>query len=304
MASSQLKATAMKVIGVGWSRTGTMSLQRNLELHGIAPVWHGFEYLAKRNTQLPWVRDNEDKLMANDPVDWNEFFKGYSAGCDIFCYIFWKELSQYYPQSKIILTKRDPEKWINSLINSLNTVWDPKWYEIVNYLPRKIDQDYNQWFKTTDRLIHNQFKKQYNINIPGFANNVEKHKNEYLEAYIKHNDTIINYFCNDSDNICATEEEKELLKNRLFILDLERQDRDEMQREFSQFLGLTPVEDNIKLVSSGYDMSKDVEKEMNNYPLINTKNEFAAKCRKLVIKSFITSLTSRKANLDDAVKVT
>ena len=49
------------------------------------------------------------------PVDWNAVFAGYHSSVDWPGAAFWPELSSFYPQARIILTVRDPERWYDSV---------------------------------------------------------------------------------------------------------------------------------------------------------------------------------------------
>ena len=70
----------MKVIGVGFGRTGTMSLKAALERLGADPCFHMIDLIMgeRKDRDLPyWVR------IANDePVDWHEVFDGWEATVD------------------------------------------------------------------------------------------------------------------------------------------------------------------------------------------------------------------------------
>jgi hypothetical protein len=48
-------------------------------------------------------------------VDWNAVFAGYGSSVDWPGAGFWRELSSFYPRAKIILTVRDPERWYDSV---------------------------------------------------------------------------------------------------------------------------------------------------------------------------------------------
>jgi len=38
-------------------------------------------------------------------------FEGYAAACDAPTCLFWRELSEFYPEAKVILTVRNPSGW-------------------------------------------------------------------------------------------------------------------------------------------------------------------------------------------------
>jgi hypothetical protein len=104
---------SLSVIGAGLPRTGTMSLKFALEQLGFAPCCHMTDVIANRALWRLW------KNAADGNPDWETIFSGYSASVDSPGCYFWRELAQHYPQTKLILTKRDPTAWFNSLQETL-----------------------------------------------------------------------------------------------------------------------------------------------------------------------------------------
>jgi hypothetical protein len=54
-----------------------------------------------------------------EPVDWDAVFSGYLATVDWPAAYFWRELTAYYPQAKVLLTVRDPERWYESFSHTI-----------------------------------------------------------------------------------------------------------------------------------------------------------------------------------------
>ena len=50
-----------------------------------------------------------------EPVDWEELFRGYQATVDWPGCAFYKDFMRLYPEAKVILTVRDPERWYASM---------------------------------------------------------------------------------------------------------------------------------------------------------------------------------------------
>ena len=100
----------LQVIGVGLHRTGSMSVKAALERLGFGPCYHGMEALRR-------CADGEHWLAAYDnggAVDWPVIFDGYRATMDWPTIYFWEQLAAAYPDAKILLTDRDPERWWES----------------------------------------------------------------------------------------------------------------------------------------------------------------------------------------------
>ena len=110
----------LKVIGAGLGRTGTMTLKTALEQLGFAPCHHMVEVFAHPEQREFWNRAAEDQ-----PVDWEEMFAGYSASVDWPSSHFYKELAARYPDAKVILSLRDPQRWYESMVETILKAMSP-----------------------------------------------------------------------------------------------------------------------------------------------------------------------------------
>jgi hypothetical protein len=101
---------ALKVIGAGLGRTGTLSLKLALEHIGLGPCYHMSEMISQLRSHLPlWLES------AKGHPRWDEIFAGYQSSTDYPGCMFWRELVAKYPGAKVILTTRDPDKWFESV---------------------------------------------------------------------------------------------------------------------------------------------------------------------------------------------
>jgi len=100
---------ALKVIGAGFGRTGTKSLQAALETLGFAPCYHMTSLFAAPQESSGWRA-----AIAGKPVEWQTFLGAYQATVDWPGCTFYQELMAAFPDAKVILTVRDPEKWYDS----------------------------------------------------------------------------------------------------------------------------------------------------------------------------------------------
>ena len=100
----------LSVIGAGFGRTGTESMKRAIEILGLGPCHHMKEVIADPEQTRLWRSIAED-----NQANWDEAFAGYNAAVDWPSSYFWRELSTYYPDAKIILTVRSPESWYASM---------------------------------------------------------------------------------------------------------------------------------------------------------------------------------------------
>lgn len=105
---------SVKIIGAGYGRTGTKSLQVALEQLGFDKCYHMEELILHPEDVRHW--ENADRGIA---VDWDELFKGYQSIVDFPGTMHYQKLADYYPDAKVILTVRDPEKWYASALSTI-----------------------------------------------------------------------------------------------------------------------------------------------------------------------------------------
>jgi Sulfotransferase domain len=104
----------LEVIGAGFGRTGTMSLKVALEELGFGPCYHMSEVFAHPEHVELWRAAVQGK-----PLDWERIFGGYRSTVDWPGCTFYRELMENYPDAKVILTVRDPQRWYESAYNTI-----------------------------------------------------------------------------------------------------------------------------------------------------------------------------------------
>jgi hypothetical protein len=113
----------VKVIGAGFGRTGTMSLKVALETLGFSPCYHMTEVFAHPEHAAFWI-----SAWRAEPADWDGVLGGYDAAVDWPACTFYEELMERHPDAKVILSVRDPERWYESVRNTI--------YELSVVIPR------------------------------------------------------------------------------------------------------------------------------------------------------------------------
>ena len=106
---------SIEVIGAGFGRTGTLSLKFALEKLGFDKCYHMMEVQMHPEHVEVWKELADGKLP-----DWGALFDGYKASVDWPSAQFWREQLAAYPDAKVILSRRDPDKWYASV---MNTIW-------------------------------------------------------------------------------------------------------------------------------------------------------------------------------------
>ncbi len=98
----------LKVIGAGLGRTGTASLKVALERLLGGRCYHMSEAFGNPANPPLWLE------ASRGAADWDRIFEGYVAAVDYPACAFWRELVDHYPDAKVILSLRDPDKWFES----------------------------------------------------------------------------------------------------------------------------------------------------------------------------------------------
>jgi hypothetical protein len=105
---------ALKVIGAGLGRTGTLSLKAALEDLGLGPCHHMMELLPRPERHRYW----EDAALGR-AVPWEKVFEGFSSTVDWPYCNFYRELAAAYPDAKVVLSVREPNAWFDSMSRTI-----------------------------------------------------------------------------------------------------------------------------------------------------------------------------------------
>eukprot|EP01084_Bolivina_argentea_P171714 297502_1 len=171
----------IRVITCGFSRCGTVSMKYALERLGFGKCIHmidGAKGDAEYSSAMYWFYDIEKRIQKNEIIEWDELFNQIpecQSCSDWPTSLYWEELMQYYPNSKIILTVRDdPQRWHKSLVVAFKSFTDSKIAMIFPKFHKGYDMLFNQWF-------------------PKYFNRFEGGANGF---FINKNNTAINYYHN------------------------------------------------------------------------------------------------------------
>jgi len=113
------------IIGAGVPRTGTTSLKDALNLLGLGPCYH-MSGVMRHSEQHVW-KSVADLQAQGKEVEWDRVFSGrhiptYRSGVDFPVSAHYRELMEYYPNAKVILTVREPERWYDSFYQTVSRV--------------------------------------------------------------------------------------------------------------------------------------------------------------------------------------
>jgi hypothetical protein len=153
--------STIKVIGAGLGRTGTLSLKAALEELGFSRCYHMTDVFAHMDHAKVW-----DDAARGQPVDWDALFQGYQATVDWPGCAFYETFMQRYPDAKVILSVRNPERWYESAHQTIFYARNafPRWLRIIaprmRHFTRMIDRI--AW----NGLFHGRFEdRSYAIDV-------------------------------------------------------------------------------------------------------------------------------------------
>ncbi|KAF7186310.1 hypothetical protein HII31_12385 [Pseudocercospora fuligena] len=121
----------MKVLVLGASRTGTMSIFAALEKLGYQP-YHLAKALQAPKSNLDVWREGLDakyhgKGISFGRKEFDAIMGDYDTCSDVPVICFAEELIEAYPDAKIIINHRDVDKWLISMRNTAGVIWKWNW---------------------------------------------------------------------------------------------------------------------------------------------------------------------------------
>lgn len=172
---------SIKIIGAGFPRTGTTTLKKALETLGYKDTYHFKDLIANPKKLKYWK-----ELENNGNTNFLELFEGFQATVDFPGYPYYKILLEKYPDAKVILTKRDFEKWYES---TLKTVWKAGPQTILDKVALLIKMMFNSKLRDTFKCI--KFMKNTYL-IKQFDTNFTS-KDKAKEVFFKHIEDVKNH---------------------------------------------------------------------------------------------------------------
>lgn len=110
---------ALKLIGSGYGRTGTMTMKDALGVLGYGPTHHMVEFLEHPELLAKWKT-----VFAGGDVDWEDVFAGYGSQVDWPGASVWQQTLAAFPDAKVIHTERPEEDWWKSFNGTIGKFFD------------------------------------------------------------------------------------------------------------------------------------------------------------------------------------
>lgn len=129
-------------------RTGTLTQKVALETLGFEPCYHWVNVIADLEQVGVWNR-----ALDGDPV-WDEVFDGVQATVDWPGGYFWRELMERYPDAKVLLSVRDPEKWEPSFRETIvDMCFGEQPIRLLASARAQVDPQWSRYLKLVDRMF-------------------------------------------------------------------------------------------------------------------------------------------------------
>lgn len=138
----------MKVIGAGLPRTGTLTQKLALEQLGQGPCYHWVNVIADLDQVEMW-----DSAMDGD-APWDQVFEGRESTVDWPGGYFYRELMDAYPEAKVLLSVRDPEKWEPSFRETIWTMSHGRTLmPLLAHARAEVDPRFKRYLELVDRMF-------------------------------------------------------------------------------------------------------------------------------------------------------
>ncbi|MCJ1321788.1 hypothetical protein MMC15_007133 [Xylographa vitiligo] len=117
---SRIRTVEMQVLVIGMMRTGTKSIKAGLEQIGFNKVYHMTTAMKNPKDCDMWTQafnakfHNKGQMLTRK--EWDQLLGDCDACIDVPIAAFMPELIEAYPNAKVIVSMRDPDKWYTSLM--------------------------------------------------------------------------------------------------------------------------------------------------------------------------------------------
>jgi hypothetical protein len=170
MQRCEQRTSMLDVIGAGFGRTGTLSLKAALEQLGFDRCYHMYEVFQHPEDCEVWLAADR-----GEAVDWDTLFDGYRATVDWPACTFWRELMPAFPDAKVLLSVRPPDRWYASFRDTIRELM------VRPRPPGELPPAYQTIFDFADAVVRDRSFG------PGFA---EMSREQLIEAYERHNASV------------------------------------------------------------------------------------------------------------------
>jgi Sulfotransferase domain len=166
----------MELIGAGLPRTGTLTQMEALEILGLGPCYHWVNILADLDTQVPlWQSALDGTVEAGTILD------GYRSTVDWPGGYFYKELADAFPDAKVLLSVRDPERWEPSFTETIVDMgYGESFIRLLSSARAHVDPRWQRYLE----LVNRMFWSEQGTFPTGHS------PSDLIEGFIAHNEAV------------------------------------------------------------------------------------------------------------------
>ncbi|KAJ7203985.1 P-loop containing nucleoside triphosphate hydrolase protein [Mycena rebaudengoi] len=132
------RTVPMKVLVLGYCRTGTSSMRTALQMLGYSEIYHMQSVLGNPLEAAMWQEAMDAKFLGKGKkygrAEWDQLLGHCQAVTDAPAMLFSEDLIAAYPDAKVILTNRDPDKWWKSYDESLGGMLRSQTFPVTEWL--------------------------------------------------------------------------------------------------------------------------------------------------------------------------
>ena len=167
---------ALELISAGMPRTGTLTQKEAFELLGIGPCFHWVDILADLERQVPlW-----DGAM-DGSVDPASIMEGCRSTADWPGGLFYKQLADSYPDAKVLLSVRDPERWEPSFRETIvDMCYGESLIRLLASARAHIDPTWRRYLDLVERMFFSEEGTFPNGHSP----------EALIEGFVAHNEAV------------------------------------------------------------------------------------------------------------------
>ncbi|KAF7304529.1 hypothetical protein HMN09_00855500 [Mycena chlorophos] len=134
------RVVEMQVLVLGYPRTGTSSIRDALQILGYSEVHHMLSAFVNPPEAEMWLEALEAKERGEiwGREQWDSLLGHCQAVTDAPSVCFSEALIATYPDAKVVLTNRDPDRWWGSFSTTILPGMQSRWYGLTAYLDPQV----------------------------------------------------------------------------------------------------------------------------------------------------------------------
>ena len=139
----------IELIGAGLPRTGTLTQKEALEILGLGPCYHWVDILADLDGQVPlWNGAMDGSVPVATILD------GYRSSADWPGGYFYRQLLEAYPEAKVLLSVRDPERWEPSFRETIvDMCYGESFIRLLSSARAQVDPRWSRYLELVNRMF-------------------------------------------------------------------------------------------------------------------------------------------------------